>query len=111
MRTSSKGNYAGENTSIIQYEDIIQLKNNIKSIDENVLKLENINRVLGENLYRNNEQTIGNILVFPNIEDTEKSYNEDLLQKVRDIVTIKMSLKIDSKKIAHVQREIQYFLF
>lgn len=51
----------------------IQLQNNIKTIDENVLKLENINRVVGENLYRNNEQTIGNIMVFPNIEDTENS--------------------------------------
>lgn len=107
----STGNYAGENTSSIQYEDIIQLQNNIKTIDENVLKLDNINRVLGEKLYRNNEQTIGNILVFPNIEDTEKSYNEDLLQKVLDIVTIKISLKINFTKIAHVRREIQYFLF
>lgn len=108
---SSTGNYAGENKSSIQYKDIIQLKNNIKTIDENVLKLENINRVLGEKLYRNNEQTIGNILVFPKIEDTEKSYDEDLLQKVLDIVTIKMSLKIYFTKIAHVLREIQYFLF
>lgn len=73
--------------------------------------MENINRVLGEKLYRNNEQTIGNILVFPKIENTEKSYDEDLLQKVLDIVTIKMSLKIDFTKIAHVLREIRYFLF